>query len=91
VATRQSFFHNGVVHSLDQAVAFYATRDSRPERWYSRNADGTVAMFDDLPVRYHVNVDREAPFGGRPGGRPVLSPEDIQAIVAFLRTLTDRQ
>jgi cytochrome c peroxidase len=34
VATRKVFFHNGVMHSLEQAVRFYATRDTRPELWY---------------------------------------------------------
>ena len=31
---RKVFFHNGVMHSLEQAVRFYATRDTRPELWY---------------------------------------------------------
>ncbi|HEY7374527.1 MAG TPA: cytochrome c peroxidase [Polyangia bacterium] len=34
VATRRAFFHNGVMHSLEQAIRFYATRDTRPELWY---------------------------------------------------------
>jgi cytochrome c peroxidase len=34
VATRHAFFHNGVIHSLEQAVRFYNTRDTRPELWY---------------------------------------------------------
>jgi cytochrome c peroxidase len=34
VATRRAFFHNGVIHSLDQAIRFYNTRDTRPELWY---------------------------------------------------------
>ena len=34
VATRRVFFHNGVIHSLDQAIRFYNTRDTRPELWY---------------------------------------------------------
>jgi cytochrome c peroxidase len=34
VATRKAFFHNGVMHSLEQAVRFYATRDTMPELWY---------------------------------------------------------
>jgi cytochrome c peroxidase len=34
VATRKVFFHNGVMHSLEQALRFYATRDTRPELWY---------------------------------------------------------
>lgn len=34
VATRSSFFHNGVFHSLDQVLHFYNTRDTNPEYWY---------------------------------------------------------
>lgn len=34
VATRQAFFHNGVMHSLLQVVRFYNTRDTNPEIWY---------------------------------------------------------
>lgn len=34
VATRRAFFHNGVIHSLEQAIRFYNTRDVRPELWY---------------------------------------------------------
>lgn len=34
VAVRRAFFHNGVMHTLEQAVRFYNTRDTRPELWY---------------------------------------------------------
>jgi cytochrome c peroxidase len=34
VATRSVFFHNGVIHSLEQAVRWYNTRDTNPEIWY---------------------------------------------------------
>jgi cytochrome c peroxidase len=34
VATRSTFFHNGVIHSLEQAVRFYNTRDTMPQLWY---------------------------------------------------------
>ena len=34
VSTRSTFFHNGVLHSLEQALRFYNTRDTRPELWY---------------------------------------------------------
>ena len=34
VATRTAFFHNGVIHSLEQAIRFYNTRDTAPELWY---------------------------------------------------------
>ena len=34
VAVRTSFFHNGVMHSLEQVIRFYNTRDTMPEIWY---------------------------------------------------------
>ena len=88
VATRQTFFHNGVVHSLRRAVAFYVERDTTPERWYSRNLDGSVHKFDDLPPAYQANVNTDPPFGRR-GGAPALSQHEIDDVVAFLGTLTD--
>ena len=90
VALRKTFFHNGVFHSLSQAVAFYARRDTNPEQWYPRDAGGNVRKFDDLPERFWENVNVEPPFGGRPGGPPALTASDIDDIVAFLGTLTDR-
>ena len=88
VALRKSFFHNGAIHSLRDAVAFYATRDTSPQRWYPRDATGH-ATYDDLPARYRANVSKEVPFAPRPDGRPRLDDHDIDDIVAFLRTLTD--
>ena len=88
VATRQVFFHNGSVHTLRDAVAFYATRDSDPARWFPRGADGLTLLFDDLPARYRANVETGAPFG-LVRGRARLSDSDVDAIVAFLETLTD--
>jgi cytochrome c peroxidase len=34
VATRTAFFHNGVMHSLEQVIRFYNTRDTQPGLWY---------------------------------------------------------
>jgi cytochrome c peroxidase len=34
ITTRSVFFHNGVLHSLEQVLRFYNTRDTRPELWY---------------------------------------------------------
>lgn len=34
VSTRTAFFHNGVMHSLEQVIRFYNTRDTQPEIWY---------------------------------------------------------
>ncbi len=31
---RKAFFHNGVLHSLEQVIRFYNTRDTHPELWY---------------------------------------------------------
>jgi cytochrome c peroxidase len=89
VALRRTFFHNGVVHSLREAVAFYVERDTQPEKWYPRGPNGKVLKFDDLPADYLSNVNAEPPFGGSPGDRPKLSPSEIDDIVAFLGTLTD--
>jgi cytochrome c peroxidase len=89
VGTRGVFFHNGAITSLRTAVEFYATRDSSPERWYSRDDSGRLLVFDDLPPDRRSAIDRERPFGQRPGDPPALSPADIGDIVAFLGTLTD--
>jgi cytochrome c peroxidase len=89
VALRKVFFHNGAVRSLDEAVRFYATRDTDPRRWYGRDARGKTRRYDDLPSRYHGNVNTEPPFGGRPGSTPALNDAEIGDIVAFLKTLTD--
>jgi cytochrome c peroxidase len=85
VALKQSFYHNGVFHSLQDAVAFYAERDTGPAKWYPVGPNGAVQKFDDLPAEYVANVNQERPFGGR----PVLSGADVDDLVAFLRTLTD--
>ncbi|MEZ2329585.1 cytochrome-c peroxidase [Mesorhizobium sp. RCC_202] len=90
VALRKSFFHNGYFHTLREAVAFYASRDTDPGRWYPRNADGTVWKFDDLPKAYWPNLNTDPPFNGKkPGDKPALTDAEIDDIVAFLGTLTD--
>ncbi|QND63628.1 cytochrome-c peroxidase [Mesorhizobium loti] len=90
VALRKSFFHNGTFHTLRDAVAFYATRDTDPGRWYSKNADGTVKQYEDLPKAYWPNLNQDPPFNGKkPGDRPALTDPEIDDIVAFLQTLTD--
>ncbi len=89
VALRKTFYHNGAEHDLRKAIEFYVERDTEPEKWYPREADGTVAKFDDLPAQYRDNINNEPPFGGKPGDRPALSAAEIDDIVAFLDTLTD--
>ena len=84
VATRESFMHNGVFSNLREVVRFYATRSSDAARWYP------AGTFDDLPTRYqkYVNVDAP-PYHQPPGAPPLLDDAEIDAIVAFLQTLTD--
>jgi cytochrome c peroxidase len=83
VTKRHRFFHNGVFTSLDQVLAFYATRDTDPQRWYRSE------VFDDVPARYRGNVERGVPFGGVRGGRPRLGTRELSDLRAFLATLED--
>ncbi|GAC1672690.1 MAG: cytochrome c peroxidase [Steroidobacteraceae bacterium] len=89
VAIRRTFFHNGVLHRLEDVVRFYAQRDTEPQKWYPRGANGAILKFDDLPPEYHGNLDAKAPFDRRAGGPPALSEADIKDIVVFLTALTD--
>jgi cytochrome c peroxidase len=89
VALRKTFYHNGAEHDLRKAIEFYVERDTRPEKWYPRAADGSVAKFNDLPAQYRENVNMEPPFGGKPGDKPTLTDAEIDDIIAFLGTLTD--
>jgi cytochrome c peroxidase len=111
-ATRHAFFHNGVIHSLEQAVRFYNTRDTMPEIWYptvggQRKAEpdasfplyglvtvqytgGGVQKYDDLPLPYRPNIDRQIPLDGRaPGSAPPMTEQEIADLVCFIETLTD--
>lgn len=89
VALRQSFFHNGVFHSLRQVVEFYVQRDTDPGKWYARNPDGSVDKFDDLPAQYHANINLDPPFDRHLGEKPALDDGEIDDVIAFLETLTD--
>jgi len=89
-ATREVFFHNGVYHDLKHVMDFYNLRNTNPERIYPTNAAGRVEKYDDMPAQYQANVDAtDAPFDRKPGDKPAMTDEDIQDIVAFLKTLVD--
>ena len=90
VALRGAYFHNGRFSSLKEALTFYVQRDTHPEKWYPRGADGVLRKFDDLPAALHGNVNtREAPYNRRPGDLPALSDAEIDDLIAFLGTLSD--
>jgi cytochrome c peroxidase len=85
VAVRESFMHNGVFKTLRDAVSFYATRATDPMRWYKSGV-----KFDDVPQKYRDQVNiNSIPYNRRQGDEPALTDADVDAIVAFLGTLTD--
>jgi len=88
IALTAPYFHNGVFDTLEEAVAWYITRDTDPARWY-RKADGTPdILYNDLPVAYAGNVNvSEVPY--IPSLAPNLSDGEIADLVRFLCTLTD--
>jgi cytochrome c peroxidase len=84
VAVRGAYMHNGYFTRLRDVVAFYATRSIDPARWYP------AAKWNDLPAQYHAYVNEiSPPYDRRPGEKPRLDDGEIDAIVAFLGTLTD--
>jgi cytochrome c peroxidase len=86
VAVNRTFFHNGVMTSLRDAVAIYSTRDTDPARWYPGGE-----KFNDLPKAYHAGVNiEEVPYDRKLGEKPRLDDADLDALVAFLKTLTDK-
>jgi cytochrome c peroxidase len=89
VALRDAFFHNGVFRTLRDVLHFYVERDLAPEKYYPRNADGSVRMFDDRPAGLPDNIDHDPPLDRKPGAAPALSDAEIDDIIAFLGTLTD--
>jgi cytochrome c peroxidase len=88
-AIREAYFHNGVFTSLREVLRFYNERDLHPEKFYSRNPDGSVHLYDDLPPGIPDNIDHDPPLDRKPGAAPALSDQDIDDIIAFLKTLTD--
>ncbi len=91
IAATAPYFHNGAIGNLRDAVKFYATRDTAPELWYPKDGDGNVLKFNDMPAAVQANVNRdEVPYDRKPGEAPRLSEQEIDDLVAFLKTLTDK-
>lgn len=90
VAVTAPYMHNGYFDNLRDVVKFYVTRDTHPELWYPKDGRGQVLTYDDLPGMYHDNVNKdEAPYDRKNGESPRLNDQEIDAVVAFLQTLTD--
>jgi cytochrome c peroxidase len=89
-AMRRAFFHNGVFQTLQQVMDFYNLRDTNPEKVYPLGADGKPAKYNDIPVKYHANVDvSDPPFNRHFGDAPAMTEQDEADIIAFLKTLND--
>jgi cytochrome c peroxidase len=90
VATRHVIFHNGEFHDLRRAIEFYVQRDTNPEKWYPLDAAGVPQKFNDVPPLLTRNVNQsEVPYNRHPGEQPALSEDEIDDVMAFLKTLTD--
>ncbi len=90
VARTAPYMHNGYFAKLRDVVEFYVTRDTQPDKWYPRAADGSLDKWNDLPAEYKANVNtEEVPYDRQPGQAARLSPAEIDDVVAFLRTLSD--
>jgi cytochrome c peroxidase len=90
VATRHVFMHNGEYHTLSQVLDFYNFRDTEPQKIYPAGPDGKPQKYNDLPVKYQANIDSiDPPLNRSLGGKPALTPDEEQDIIAFLNTLTD--
>ena len=86
VAITAPYFHNGELATLRDVVVFYVTRGPDPGRWYAGSAQP-----DDLSPADTPNMNSsEVPYDRRPGEAPRLDDTEIDALVAFLQTLTDR-
>jgi cytochrome c peroxidase len=83
----KAYSHNGYFKSLKGIVHFYNTRDTKPscESQGIYDATETMALANDCwpepEVSVNVNHDELGDLG--------LSPEEEDAIVAFLKTLSD--
>jgi cytochrome c peroxidase len=90
VAKTAPYMHNGYFSELREVVEFYVTRETDPSRWYPRAEDGSLLMYNDLPAQYAANVNvTEVPYDRKLGQEPRLTPEEIDAVTAFLSSLND--
>jgi cytochrome c peroxidase len=70
----KAFMHNGSLKTLHEVVDFYNTRDLPEANW--------------PPPEFPYNLNDEL-FEGLPIGDFQLEDDDVEAVVAFLKTLTD--
>lgn len=84
IAQTAPYGHNGYFETLEQVVDFYSTRDLKPrckEDLLSAREAAAQGCWPRPEVEEGENMDEL--------GKINLSPEETQALLAFLRTLTD--
>jgi len=78
----KAYMHNGVFKSLEEVVRFYNTRDALPTCGpVNSRADWGEVCWPAPEVADNVNNRKTGNLG--------LTPAEEEAIVAFLKTLTD--
>jgi hypothetical protein len=81
----KDYMHNGCFTSLKAVVHFYNTRDTKPQCPDAFTTEKDALATDCWPVaEVPGTVNHEEP------GKLRLTPEEEDAIVAFLKTLYDR-
>ena len=82
IAVTAPYMHNGSLSSLEEVVHFYNTRDAKPRECRDSNDPGFGEDCWPVPeVAQNVNIEEL--------GDLRLSADQEQALVAFMKTLTD--
>jgi cytochrome c peroxidase len=82
IALTAPYMHNGVLASLEQVVHFYNARDTKSRQCVDVNDPGFAqTCWPEPEIGQNVNVEELGDLG--------LSTEQEQALVAFMKTLTD--
>ena len=73
--------HNGVFESLELVVDYYNTRDVLPNCAKTKKPKTGVNCWPAPEIRANMNTEEL--------GDLKLTPEEVQALVAFMKTLSD--
>ena len=64
-------------HSLQQVLDFYNFRDTDPGKIYPRAATARSQKYNDIPAKYHANVDiTDPPFDRQLGDKPAMNAQE---------------
>lgn len=84
------FFYNGVFYMFDQVMVFYNECSILLQKFYLCGVDGKVDEYDDILLKYCVNVDViDVLFDCKFGDKFVMIVQDIKDIEVFLNMFID--